>query len=97
MSAVVVVLSSPYFAVPNKQGDFAITDVPPGRYTLHVWNEHALPATLQALSREVEVSRGAHSVGDIKVQVTAASVPHKNKYGQDYEPSSPNNPVYVQP
>jgi hypothetical protein len=22
---------------------------------------------------------------------------HKNKYGQDYEPPSPNNPVYVQP
>jgi len=97
MSAVVVVLPSPYFAIPNKQGDFSISGVPAGHYNLHVWNENALPATLQALSREVQVSDTSHSLGMIRVQVTAASVPHKNKYGQDYEPPSPNNPVYVQP
>jgi plastocyanin len=98
MSAVIVVLPSSYFAIPNKQGEFSIAAVPAGRYTLHVWNENALPATLQALSREVQVSNASHSLGTIRVQVTmAASVPHKNKYGQDYEPPSPNNPVYVQP
>ena len=98
MSAVVVVLPSPYFAIPNKQGEFSIPAVPAGHYTMHVWNENALPATLQALSREVQVSVSSHSLGTIRVQVTlAASVPHKNKYGQDYEPPSPNNPVYVQP
>ena len=63
MSAVVVVLSSPYFAIPNKQGDFSIAAVPPGRYILHVWNENALPATLQALSREVTVSETLILVG----------------------------------
>jgi plastocyanin len=98
MSAVVVVLGSPYFATTNKQGDFTIPDVPAGRYTLRVWNESAQPATLQALSREVQLSDSSHSLGTIRVQVTrASSIPHKNKYGQDYEPPSPNNPVYVQP
>jgi plastocyanin len=98
MSAVVVVLSSRYFGVPNKQGDFSIASVPPGRYLLHVWNENALPATLQALAREVTVSETSNSVGVIHVRVMlATSAPHKNKYGQDYEPPSPNNPVYVQP
>ena len=98
MSAVVVVLSSQYFAVPNKQGDFAIASVPPGRDMLHVWNENALPATLQALSHEVMVSDTSHSLGLIHVRVTpATTAPHKNKYGQDYEPPSPNNPIYVQP
>jgi plastocyanin len=98
MSAVVVVIGSPYFATTNKQGDFTIPDVPAGRYMLHVWNESTLPATLQALSREVQLSDSSHSLGTIRVQVTrAASIPHKNKYGQDYEPPSPNNPVYVQP
>jgi plastocyanin len=97
MSAVIVVLSSQYFAVP-KQGEFAIASVPPGRYMLHVWNENALPATLQALSREVTVNETSRSLGLIHVQVTlATSAPHKNKYGQDYEPPSPNNPIYVQP
>jgi len=98
MSAVVVVLGSSYFATTNKQGDFTIPDVPAGRYMLHVWNESAQPATLQALSREVQLSESSHSLGTIRVEVTrAASIPHKNKYGQDYEPPSPNNPVYVQP
>ena len=98
MSAVVVVLSSSYFAVPNKQGEFAIASVPPGRYMLHVWNENALPATLRALSREVVVSQDSHALGLIHVLVTmAASAPHKNKYGQDYQRPSPNNPIYVQP
>jgi plastocyanin len=98
MSAVVVVLASQYFAVPNKQGEFSIASVPVGRYMLHVWNENALPATLQALSREVMVSDTSHSLGLIHVRVTlATSAPHKNKYGQDYEPPSPNNPIYVQP
>jgi len=97
MSAVVVVLASQYFAVPDKQGEFSIASVPAGRYTLHVWNENALSAALQALSRTVEVSAASHSVGTMRVQVTTASTSHKNKYGQEYEPPSPNNPVYVQP
>ena len=98
MSAVVVVLSSSYFAVPNKQGEFSIASVPPGRYMLHVWNENALPATLRALSREVMVSETSYSLGLIRVRVTPATTArHKNKYGQDYQPPSPNNPIYVQP
>jgi plastocyanin len=97
MSAVVVVLPSQYFAIPGKQGEFSIASVPAGRYTLHVWNENALPAALQALSRTVDIGAVSHAVGSIHVEVTTAPTSHKNKYGQDYEPPSPNNPVYVQP
>jgi plastocyanin len=98
MSAVVVVLSSPYFAVTDKQGEFSIGAVPAGRYTVHVWNESALPATLQALTRTIEISETARTVGTIRVPVTrSATLAHKNKYGQEYEPPSPNNPVYAQP
>jgi plastocyanin len=97
MSAVVVVLPNQYFAIPDKQGEFSISAVPAGRYTLHVWNENSRPADLQALSRTVDVSTVSHAAGTIHIQVTTASTQHKNKYGQDYEPPSPNNPVYVQP
>jgi plastocyanin len=98
MSAVVVVVSSPYYAVAAKDGGFSIADVPPGQYMLHVWSENSLPETLEALSREVEVNGTVHSVGTLRVRVTdAAQNQHKNKYGQDYEPPSPNNPVYTQP
>ena len=98
MSAVVVVLGSSYFAATNKTGDFTISNVPPGNYTFHIWNENALPETLKALSREIQVRDNGHAMGTISLTVRrASSVPHKNKYGQDYEPPSPNNPVYVQP
>jgi len=98
MSAVVVVLGSSYFAITGKQGDFAISDVPAGRYMLHVWNESVSPPTLQALTREVQVGDTAHSVGTLHLPITrSTTLAHKNKYGQDYEPPSPNNPVYVQP
>jgi len=98
MSAVVVVLGSPYFAVTNKQGDFDISAIPPGRYMLHVWNESAMPATLQALTREVQIGDSPRSLGTLRLPLTkSTTLAHKNKYGQDYEPPSPNNPVYVQP
>lgn len=98
MSAVVVVVASPYFAVAGKSGDFSIPGVPPGRYTLRVWSENVLPENLKALSREVEVNGTTYSVGTLRVrEAETAKTQHKNKYGQDYEPPSPGNPVYTQP
>jgi len=98
MSAVVVVVASPYHALAFKNGGFSIAGVPPGRYRLQVWNENSLPETLEALSREVEVNGTVSSVGTLRVRVTdTAHTQHKNKYGQDYEPPSPSNPVYAQP
>lgn len=97
MSAVVVVLSSNYFALPDKQGNYAIAGVPPGHYTLHVWSENVDPSVLLRLAHEVEVSDASHTVGTIHIPAPpATAVAHKNKYGQDYEPPSPDNPVYVQ-
>ena len=98
MSAVIVVVSSSYFAVPDKQGEYTIPGVALGRYLLHVWAENAQPATLQALAREVQVSDNSRTLGTIRVPADSSpALAHKNKYGQDYEPPSPNNPVYVQP
>ena len=98
MSAVVVVVSSPYYAVVSKSGDFSITGTPPGKYTLHVWTENALPETLEGLSRQVEISGTTQSVGTLRVRESeTAKTQHKNKYGRDYEPPSPSNPVYTQP
>jgi plastocyanin len=98
MSAVVVVVASPYYTVAAKNGEFSIADVPPGRYMLHVWSENSLPETLAAMTREVEIGGTTHSVGTLRVRETdAAKIQHKNKYGQDYEPPSPSSPVYTQP
>ena len=96
MSAVIVVLSTPYYAAVSKSGDFSIADTPPGRYMLHVWSENSLPESLAALSRELDVNGTTTSVGTLRVrEANTAKAQHKNKYGQDYEPASPSNPVYT--
>jgi plastocyanin len=45
MSGYVVVVPTPYFAVTNADGEFEITDVPPGHYTLKTWSEEGKPTT----------------------------------------------------
>ncbi len=57
MSGYVVVVATPYFAVTNKDGDFDITDVPPGHYTLTTWSEEGKP-----VSQAVDVAAGAVTV-----------------------------------
>lgn len=39
MEAYILVLQNPYFAVTDREGNFKIENVPPGNYTLKVWNE----------------------------------------------------------
>ncbi len=41
MSAYVIVAETPYFAVSDREGRFAIPAVPPGRYELVAWHERA--------------------------------------------------------
>ncbi|HKY74308.1 MAG TPA: carboxypeptidase regulatory-like domain-containing protein [Patescibacteria group bacterium] len=38
MSAFILVLQNPYFAIADKQGKYKISDVPPGDYTFVVWH-----------------------------------------------------------
>lgn len=39
MEAWIVVAEHPYFAVSDENGEFKLTDVPPGAYTLQLWHE----------------------------------------------------------
>jgi plastocyanin len=39
MSASILVLDHPYFAMPDNDGTFVLPDVPPGRYTIVGWHE----------------------------------------------------------
>ena len=59
MSAVIAVLSTPYFAISRKMDGFTLPMCPPGEYTLHVMHERATPATLDALTRRVTVHEPA--------------------------------------
>ncbi|HYL34914.1 MAG TPA: methylamine utilization protein [Bryobacteraceae bacterium] len=87
MSAVIVVLKSPYFSISSKSGALEIQEVPLGSYRLHVFHERATEQTLAALVRTIEVSEPQVQLPPISVSESGyLQPPHKNKYGKDYEP-----------
>jgi len=97
MSAVVVAVSTPYFGVSDRRGQVLIRNVPPGRYSLRVWYESAIPETLNALTREVIISDSMSTLGHLLVPASNVSQEHKNLYGRDYTPPAPTSPTYEHP
>jgi plastocyanin len=97
MSAVVIALDSPYFGISDPKGEVVIPQVPTGRYTLRGWYETALPETLNAMTREINVTESSSTLGVLEIPSGPAATAHKNKYGMDYEPATPNSPAYDHP
>jgi len=92
MSAAVVALDTPYYSVSNAAGEIQIRDIPPGRYRMEVWYERSSPDALSHLARQVSIPLEGTAMTLEVPEVIAASVPHKNKYGADYEKSGGYNP-----
>src|SRR5579864_2287638 len=59
MSAIIVVVKTPWYAVTNAQGGFQIAGVPPGDYRLRVFYERAPSDELKTLERKVTVDGDA--------------------------------------
>ena len=94
MSAVIVVVASPYFATTKQNGTFNIAGVPPGQYNLSVFHERASEAAVARLSRKITVGPGDDSLPNIVISEAGyLSIPHKNKYGHDY-PTDSGDPAY---
>jgi hypothetical protein len=87
MSAAIVVLNTPYFAVSAPDGAVRFEGVPPGAYRLRVWHERALEATLKAIERTVEISSRASEPVALRLSEAGyIASPHTNKYGREYPP-----------
>jgi len=97
MSAVVIALNTPYYGISNRQGQVTIAHVPPGRYTLRVWYEAALPELLNSMTREVTISETTSSLGLMRLPESTPPETHKNMYGGEYAPPTPGNPAYAHP
>jgi hypothetical protein len=96
MSAVVLSVDTPYFALSDHNGNVTIRNVPDGRYEMHVWYERSAPGQLQELTRVVTISDSSRSLGLLRlVEIPNFTLAHKNKYGLDYVP--PPNPDYDHP
>lgn len=79
MVAYVLVMANRYYAQPGSDGSFAIDNVAPGQYRLHVWHER--------IPSEVVKDVTAGAGGDLQIALNARGYrwqPHRNKHGRNY-------------
>ena len=84
MSAVLLVVDSPFHTRATQDGTFVIEDVPPGKYALRAWHERG---------GEAEVAIDVPKEGAVSATLTLDGsnfkrVAHKNKLGKDYSDTS---------
>jgi len=59
----VVVAAHPFYAVTNEQGEFTLENVPPGKYTLQIWQE-----SLGTVTQDVTVSDKATATVTVEMR-----------------------------
>jgi plastocyanin len=86
MTAVILVLSTSYITEATPSGSYRI-DVPAGKYRVTAWSERS-----QLASANIIVGAQPVTVPDIAIDESRfVAIPHRNKYGQPYPPSSTAN------
>jgi hypothetical protein len=89
MSAVVVVLSTPLYAVADADDSFVIHEVPTGDYNMHLWVEGVPPPILAGLTRLVHLHEQRADLGTLSIPATPGGMgTHQDKFGNDYDPHS---------
>ncbi|MEI9979812.1 MAG: hypothetical protein WDN23_12615 [Edaphobacter sp.] len=90
MSAVIVSLATPLYAVANADDSLQLHNIPPGDYRLQLWVEGVPQSLLAGLSRRIHITDATLDLGEIKVPIGPASA-HTNKFGNPYDqdPKSP--------
>lgn len=87
MSAVIHVMTSPYYAFADAAGSYAIADVPAGKYQLIAWNEQGGMSAPQP----IEISAAGAVSGNPAVTLDSTAyrqTQHLNKLGKPYLPPS---------
>jgi plastocyanin len=86
MSAVIQVMATPYFGFADSDGNYAITDVPTGRYRLVAWNEQG-----GETSTPVEITNAGAVNGNLALMLDSRNfrlTQHMNKLGKPYQAPS---------
>ena len=91
MSAVVLALSTPLYALAAADGAFDLRDVPPGDYNMHLWIESVPQSALEGLRRNLHFSAGVLDVGTVTVPIAQPEhIDHTNKFGKPYDTHAPS-------
>jgi hypothetical protein len=92
MSAVVLSLSTPLYAIADTRNSFVLRGIPPGDYQMALWVEGVPQSMLEGLARRVHLTAGISNLGEIKVPISGSSaITHTNKFDRVYDklPKSP--------
>ncbi len=89
MSAVIVALSTPLYAVADATDSFALSNIAPGDYKLHFWIEGVPQSVLDGLSRSVHFNSHDVDLGSISAPLAKpGNMTHNNKFGDPYDTHS---------
>jgi hypothetical protein len=92
MSAVVLAIPTPLFAIADPHGSFVLRNVPPGDYQLRLWIEGLPPSIVDGMTRSVHLSAGVVDIGSLTIPMKPDGPPaHTNKFGNEYD-SHPKSP-----
>jgi len=84
MGAVILALSTPYYAV-SRGGAIVISHVPPGQYMLNLWSEVAPQESQTAARRPVTIGPADTNLGRLTLIATPSPIAHHaNKFGESY-------------
>lgn len=91
MSAIVVTLATPLYAIADAKDKFVLRNVPFGDYRLHIWIEGVSPSILAGLDRSIHFPPRVVDLGILTAPIPALkSVTHMNKFGKTYDTANPS-------
>ncbi len=88
MSAVVLALSTPLYAIADSSDSFVLRDVPAGDYKLNFWIEGVPQPVLNGLQRRVHLASRSVDLGTVSVPASTGTSGHTNKFGEPYDQHS---------
>ncbi|HSY35851.1 MAG TPA: hypothetical protein VK814_08890 [Acidobacteriaceae bacterium] len=89
MSAVVLALPTPLFAIADSNDSFVLRNVTPGDYKLHLWIEGVPQSVVDGMTRFVHLPAGIVDMGSLTIPAKPSGVVgHRNKFGNEYDPHS---------
>jgi len=86
MSAVILVMDTPYYAFADQGGNYSLSGVPAGRYRLIAWNEQG-----GEIGSPIEVTAAGTVTGNVALMLDSRNyrlTQHMNKLGKPYEAPS---------
>lgn len=88
MSAVILTLSTPLYAVADEREAFVLSGIPPGDYRLHVWIEGVPQSFLDGMKQTLHFGSRTLDLGTLTAPIARPETSsHTNKFGKPYSTS----------